>query len=447
MLNMFRRTPPAARSMIPSVPLEKRGSVVGSAHPRDPVIAEWWGGRMNTAAGIHVNPERAMRLTVCYACVGLIANTFASLPAIIYRGTRHGRERERDPNHPLGEVLSRNPNPWQTPIEFHQSLAWDLGLRGNAYAQIVGSPTRAVSRLVPLEVDRTRPFLRADGRIAYEYTVDDGPPVILLDSEVWHLRRAPFSRDRLTGLSPIELHRETIGTHLAQREYQGRFYGNNATPGGILSSDQTIDEESAAELRKRWEKAQHGENRHRVAIMGGGLKWQPAGMTNEDAEFLDSMKFGVTDIARIWGIPPHLIGDLEKSTSWGTGIAEQNVGFRQFIIQPWTTLFDQSADKFLLTERSRRTHFVEYDVDALLRADFKSRIEGRAKMIQSGLSTPNEGRVAEGLAPSDAEFADDLWMQQNMAPVSRWDDVLRNRTARPANQNQPNDDDGGDGNA
>jgi HK97 family phage portal protein len=299
-----------------------------STHPRDPALAEWWWGGSNTATGARITPEIAMECPAVQACVGLLANTIATLPLDLFERVDDAA-RERATDNPLWTLVHDAPNGYQTSAEFRSMMHTDLCQWNNAYARVVmsgGGP----SALEPIRPGAIFPYRYGpNDRIAYRWTPEDGSSPRTLDpSEVLHLKRAPWKANRLEGRSLLDQHRETVATAMATIEYLARFFGNNATPNTILEVPAILSDTSAEALRQSWEKRHRGlVNAHRLAITDGGMKLHSIGMTNEQAEITDLYRACVADIARIYGVPLHLIGETEKATSWGTGIEQMSLGF------------------------------------------------------------------------------------------------------------------------
>jgi len=216
--------------------LSKEERATQSAHPRDSVVAAWWGSGASTAAGVSVTPDKALTSGAVWAAVRLLAETVAMLPLFVYkRLPKDGREADRD--HPLWRVLSDRPNRWQTPFEFREMMMGHVLLRGNAYAEILATGGNPIEEVMPLHPDRVVPFWAPDGRRAYRYQPREGGQRILLQDEVFHIHG--LTSDGLKGLGPIQLHRETVGEDLAAQEYGARFLANDATPRGILRRSPT----------------------------------------------------------------------------------------------------------------------------------------------------------------------------------------------------------------
>lgn len=391
--------------------------------PRDPALADWFGGGGVTATGVNVTPETALRCPAVYASVGLLADTVATIPLDLFRITGPDSS-ERATDHPLHALMHDRPNDWQTSAELRQDLMTHLCTWGNGYGRIFRRGDGTVRAIEPLYPSRVQPFRRPAGGVAYRYLPESGPQQILMPDEVLHLKRRPFNYDSTRGRSPVELHSETIGLAMAASEYLSRFFGNSAVPKGAIEIPVALTDKSAELLRASWERRHQGlENAHRLAILDGGMKFHELGMSNEDGQVLEIYRHLVAEIAaRVYGIPPHLIGETEKSTSWGTGIEQQSIGFVVYFIRPWLVAWEQALNATLLSSESRRTYKFEFNVDGLLRGDFKTRIEGLALMVQWGLATPNEARRLMNLAPLAG--GDSRLQPLNMAPADKVLDIL-----------------------
>ena len=385
----------------------------GTPAPQD----DFWYGPVDggTASGAYVTADSALRETAVYACVGLLAETVASLPLVVYRRGANGT-REVDRAHPLFPVLHGSPNGDHTAFEFWEMLMVHLLLRGNAYAEIIAGRRGAIDRLVPLHPDYVKVERLPNGRRAYEVRDPKGKtaPRRLVQDEVLHVRNR--STDGLVGLSPITLAREQVGLSMVLQRHAAKFFANNAQPRGAIKTPGALDDEAIARMRKSWNDVYGGvENSSKVAILEQGLEYQAISLSNEDSQFLESRKFQVAEIARLFRVPPHMIGDTERSTSWGTGIEQQTIGFINYALRPWLERIEQAVHRDLFIGPWRLTHFAEANLDGLLRGDFPTRMDGFMKMMQSGIGIPNELRAKENLPPYPG--GDRPWRPSNMVAV------------------------------
>jgi len=376
---------------------ERRVSVSDLKNPQYWLLEALSAGT-GTATGKTISVEGSLAFVPVYACVRLLATSIASLPLPVYRRLPGGGK-ERDAGHPLYALLHDQPNPEMTSCEMRQAMVGHLLLWGNAYANIErGADGRPIA-LWPLRPDRMRVERSPrTGQLLYRYSVPGGEERVLLADEVMHWRG--LSSDGQIGYSPISLAREAVGMGLSAEEYAARFFGNDSRPGGILKTPNKLTPESANASKESWQAAHGGlTNAHRVAVLQEGLEWQSIGIPPKDAQFLELRQFQRTEIAMLFGVPPHMIGDTERSTSWGTGIEQQGIGFVTYTLRPWLVAIEQriKADLFLQVERE--TWFAEFLVDGLLRGDAKGRAESLAIQRQNGVINADEWREIENRNP------------------------------------------------
>jgi HK97 family phage portal protein len=366
-------------------------------------------GGVQSQAGITASPDAAIRLGAVYACVRILADMVGSLPLHVYR-RRPDDGKDRATDHPAYPLLRRRPNPYQTAIRWRQLGMRHILLRGNFFNLIVWS-TRRVRELIPLNPDRMVVRLLPSGRRGYLYS---GSPVqyqggyiaepqqVFTQDEIFHVMG--FSLDGVSGCSVIEHARESVGRSLAEELYASRFWSAGGAVKGALSAEGKLSPEQRKANEEAWQQAQGGWwNSHKVALLEGGLKWQQIGVSARDAQYLEGRQFSVLDIARWFGLPPHMIGDIEKSTSWGTGIEQQFLGFLITALSPWLTLWEQEIDRQLLEDDDDL--FAEFLVDAMLRTDLAARATAERQYVDGGILSVNEVRVMENRNPiSGSEF-------------------------------------------
>ena len=398
--------------------LEGRASSLALEHPRDPVLSAMFGAGAATAAGISITPESAQRISAVYACVRVLAESIAAQPLVVWKRKPGGKE--RDPGHPLWDLLHTRPNRRQTSFEWRETMVGHTALRGDAYSEIVPRNDGTIAELLPLHPDRTRPFLAPDGRVAYAHSPLKGGQRVLLADEV--LRLPSWSDDGVTSKSIVSAHRETFGHAVALQQYGSRLFGNGAAPrGGIVVPGAALDDEAAKALRESWERRHGGvENAHRVAILDGGMEWQNIGLSNEDAEYLGLRKFSVEDIARIFKVPPHKIGHLERSTN--NNIEHQAIEFVVDTLVPWIVRYEQRLNEGLLSEAGRQTHFIGFELKGLMRGDSKTRAAFYKALWQMGALSQNDIRRAEDM--DEIPGGDVFYVPLNMAPTSDATQIL-----------------------
>lgn len=346
-----------------------------------------------TKSGVTVTDMAAMQSAAVWACVRLLAEDVAKLPLILYKRTKNGGK-ERATDHRLYKILHRRPNEWQTSMGFREVMQMNFGLRGNAYAFInrVGGEVR---ELLPIAADRVTVKQNDDYSLRYDVSRREGPPQPFDRTQILHIRGP--SLDGITGLNPIALHRETIGTTLAAEGHAARLFANGAQMAGILELPGKLDAEAAKRFKDSWQVATTGENAFKIALLEGGAKWIPTGINNKDAQFLEARQFGWTQIASLYRVPPHKIQDLSRSTN--NNIEQQALEYVIDCLMPHLTRWEQQISEDLLSEEERDVYFAEFLVDALLRGDMASRYTSYNVAIMSGFMSRNEVRTRENLNP------------------------------------------------
>ena len=345
---------------------------------------------------MRVSPDSALRLAAVYACVRILAETIASLPLVVYQRRPDGGK-DRVTDHWLYRLMAKRPNRFQNPFEWREMLQGHLALRGNAYNQIITNPRGEIIELMPIHPDRVKIELLPSGEYRYRISDRSGTEVILPRGEVWHLRG--LSSDGLMGMSPIELARENLGTALAAQGYGARFFANDAKPtGGWIEFPGSFkDSEATKVFRESYQQAQSGSNRGKVLVLENGMKFHEVGVTNKDAQFLELRKFQITDVARLFRVPPHMIADLDRATF--SNIEQQSLEFVMHTMTPWAERWEASIQSELLLESDDIE--IEFDFANLMRGDASSRSSYYQSGIQNGWLTRNEARIAENLNPID----------------------------------------------
>lgn len=349
-----------------------------------------------------MNERTAMQTTAVYACVRILAETIASLPLHTYRYTEGGKQKARE--HPLYNLLSNAPNPEMTSFVFRETLMGHLLLWGNSYSQIIRDGRGKVIALYPLLPDKMTVNRSEKGEIYYLYN-KEGKEYILTKDEVLHIPGLGF--DGLIGYSPIAMAKNAIGMAIACEEYGASFFANGANPGGVLEHPGVLKD--PAKVRESWNAVYQGSaNAHRIAVLEEGMKFQPIGIPPEQAQFLETRKFQINEIARIFRVPPHMVGDLEKSSF--SNIEQQSLEFVKYTLDPWVVRWEQALQKALLLPSEKRAYFVKFNVDGLLRGDYASRMNGYAVARQNGWMSANDIRELEDMNRIPAELGGDLYL-------------------------------------
>ena len=370
----------------------------------------------SSAAGKPVNPRTAVQMTAVYACVRVIAETVASLPLHVFQYTEKGSEKALD--HPLYRILHDEPNHEMTSFILRETMLSHLLLWGNAFCQIIRNGRGQILGLYPLLPDKMLVDRNKYGVLTYEYTTRDGGIARLRPEDVLHIPGLGF--DGIMGYSPIALQKNAIGLGIAAEEYGSRFFSNGATPSGVLTHPNTVKNPSA--LRESWHAAYGGSaNSGKVAILEEGLKFERISMPNNEAQFLESRKFQVAEICRIYRVPPHLVGDLEHATF--SNIENQSISFAMHTIRPWLVRIEQAMNKALFLEKEKGSYYVRFNIDGLMRGSYKERMDGYAIGRQNGWLSANDIRELENMNPlSDEDGGNEYMVNGNMIPIKRRDD-------------------------
>lgn len=365
-----------------------------------------------TTSGKPVNERTAMQMTAVYSCVRILSEAVAGLPVHVYRYTEGG-SKEKALEHPLYRLLHDEPNPEMTSFNFRETLMGHLLLYGNAYAQIIRNGKGEVLGLYPLMPNKMTVDRDSAGRLYYLYSrgSDDSPvskengQVYLPPEQVLHIPGLGY--DGIVGYSPLAMAKNAVGLAIATEEYGAKFFANGAAPGGVLEHPGTIKDPQ--KVKDSWNAAYQGSgNSHRIAVLEEGMKYQPIGISPEQAQFLETRKFQIDEIARIYRVPPHMVGDLEKSSF--SNIEQQSLEFVKYTLDPWICRWEQSLARRLFTEEEKREYFIKFNVDGLLRGDYESRMNGYAVARQNGWMSANDIRELENLDRIPAGEGGDLYL-------------------------------------
>ncbi|WP_044294501.1 phage portal protein [Robinsoniella peoriensis] len=364
-----------------------------------------------TTSGKPVNERTAMQTTAVYSCVRILAEAVASLPLHIYRYTVAGKERVVD--HPLYKILNDEPNPDMTSFVFRETMMSHLLIWGNAYSQIIRDGAGRVIGLYPLLPDKMEVDRLENGELVYYYSrySEENPNfremgrIVLRQQDVLHIPGLGF--DGLVGYSPIAMAKNAVGMTLACEEYGASFFANGANPGGVLEHPGVLKD--PGKVRESWNSVYRGSNNaHKIAVLEEGMKYQQIGIPPEEAQFLETRKFQINEIARLYRIPPHMVGDLEKSSF--SNIEQQSLEFVKYTLDPWVILWEQSLQKALLLPEEKKEYFIKLNVDGLLRGDYQSRMTGYATARQNGWMSANDIRELEDLNPIPEKDGGDLYL-------------------------------------
>jgi HK97 family phage portal protein len=391
-----------------------------------------------SSSGKNVNERSAMQMTAVYACVRILSEAIAGLPLHLYRYSDEG-SKEKAVDNPLYFLLHDEPNEEMTSFVFRETLMTHLLLWGNAYAQIIRNGKGSVMALYPLMPNKMEVDRDENGQIIYKYnrskdeanTKEEGT-VVLESADVLHIPGLGF--DGLVGYSPIAMAKNAIGMAIACEEFGSKFFANGASPSGVLEHPGILKD--PARVRDSWNAAYGGSaNSHKVAVLEEGMKYTPISISPNEAQFLETRKFQINEIARIFRVPPHMVGDLEKSSF--SNIEQQSLEFVKYTLDPWVIRWEQSLSRALLTQDEKKTYFFKFNIDGLLRGDYQSRMNGYAVGRQNGWMSANDIRELENMDRIPEELGGDLYLVNgNMLPLEKAGATYDRKTNTEENQNE-----------
>jgi HK97 family phage portal protein len=384
----------------------------GLAAPADWLIKAL--GGTSTVSGVSVNDQTAMQLAAVWACVRVLSEGLAALPIIVYK--RDGDSRSRADGHWLYDLLHDQPNPEMTPFSFKQAMMVALCTKGNAYAYIQKNRLGDAVALYPIPQDQysVAPKRRTDQSIYYEVSGAGGTGRQEFNSsEILHIPGLGFNG--LVGLSPIEYHKQAIGLGLAAQQFGASFFGNGANPGGLLKTEKKLNPDSIERLRTQFTEKYSGiGNARRPAILEEGMDWQQMSINPNESQFLETQKYQVTDICRIFRVPPHMVMDLERAT-WNN-IEWQGMAFVRDTLQPWLILWEEAISWKLISPRDRKVFYAEFLTDSLLRGDTLKRYQAYNIGRNGGWLSANNIRQLENM--NSIEGGDEYLVPVNMQPAT-----------------------------
>ena len=371
-----------------------------------------------SSSGKAVTERSAMQMTAVYSCVRILSEAVAGLPLHLYRYNDSG-SKEKAVDHPLYRLLHDEPNPEMSSFVFRETLMTHLLLWGNAYAQIIRNGKGEIIALYPLMPNKMTVDRDENGRLYYSYqrsndeAIGESGRAILKPSDVLHIPGLGF--DGLVGYSPIAMAKNAIGLAIATEEYGAKFFANGAAPSGVLEHPGTLKDPS--KIREAWQSQFGGsQNSGKVAVLEEGMKYTPISISPEQAQFLETRKFQINEIARIFRVPPHMVGDLEKSSF--SNIEQQSLEFVKYTLDPWVVRWEQSIMRSLLSPTEKSEYFVKFNLEGLLRGDYQSRMNGYAIGRQNGWMSANDIRELENLDLIPDEDGGNLYLVNgNMLPL------------------------------
>ena len=350
----------------------------------------WAFGGGASASGIVVNPQTAMQSAAVYSSVKVLAESIGMLPMNLYKKDADG-SRTLMLDHPLHRLCHDQPNEWMTSVEFWEMMVIALNLRGNAYAYVNRNRSGQVVELLPLHPDMVRVVMDNGYQLEYEVTMPDGAFKRFKLGEIFHLRG--LTLNGWLGISPIAYARESIGLSIATEKFGSQLFRNGAKMGGVLEHPGKLSKESYERLKTSFDEAHSGDNAHKTALLEEGMKFSKVSMTANDSQFLDTRKYQRSEIAAIFRVPPHMIGDLEKATF--SNIEQQSLEFVNYSLMPWLNRIEKAIKRDLMNPQEKKQLHMKFDVSGLLRGDASARSALYHNGILDGWMTRNEARAAE----------------------------------------------------
>lgn len=372
-------------------------------------------GGNQSKSGARVNINTALQVMAVYACVRLISETYASLPLSVYEKLDRGRKKAE--NHPLYSVLHDIANPEMTSFEFRQTMMVNKLLTKGGIAEIVRNGAGQIAQLWPIPSNRVsiqRDLVTKE--LLYFINDQRGDRPFLRANQVWHLKG--MSLDGLNSFEPVALAREAFGLAIATEEFGSRFFSQGANAGGIAEYPGKMDDVAFERYKASFNEAYQGlSNSNRVLFLEEGLKFHKIDTPPDASQFIETRKFQVNEVARFFNVPPHMIMDLERATF--SNIEQQSIGFVVYTMRPWFVKTEQAIYKDLLTVAERKKYFAKFNVDGLLRGDFKTRMEGYSFGRQNGWLSANDIRELEDMNPLPADQGGDTYLVNgNMTPAN-----------------------------
>lgn len=389
--------------------LERRATWITGGDPRTP---QYWVKKLFgvpvSDSGIDIDEDKALTYSAVWSAVNIISSAIGFLPFIVYK--RDGDNRERQPQHPVYKLLHDQPNPYMDALVFRETLQGHLLTWGNAYALIQRSNNGTPVYLWPLLPNKTEPEVVDNGnKVRYKVTNNNGGTVYYGASDILHFKGLGF--DGIKGYSVIRYAANSLGGGMAAEKYGAKFFANNAAPSGVLETPETLSDKGYNRLREDWENKHKGlDNAHKIAILEEGLKWHDIGLPPEDAQYLETRKFGVVEVARWFSIPPHMLAELERATF--SNIENQGIGFVTYTLTKWFRRWELESNHKLFFTNEQGKLYTEFLADALLRGNTKERYNAYRVAIMAGWMNRNEARQRENL--NTAEGLDEFLQPLNM---------------------------------
>lgn len=376
-----------------------------------------FGGGYNSRTGIAVTTTTAMRLAACYACVRNIAEDLAKNPIHLYERVPNGKRRAS--THPLYVLLNSSPNSWQTSYEFVEMLTAHALLRGNGFARVSRGMGGKVLELIPLLPSSVTIEQRDDLSIGYTYTNPNGRQITFEQDDILHLRG--LTLDGVVGITPIQYAKETFALASAAEQHGSAMFGGRVTGPGVFETPGKLSDAAYDRLKKSFKEEGGIDNASSPIILEQGLSWKSLGIKLSDLQFIETRKFQVEEIARLYRMPLHKIGHLERATN--NNIEHQSREYVTDTLLPWARRWEQALLRDCLPEKDRETFFPAFNFNNLLRGDTQSRAALYQSLFSTGSMSPNDIRRLEDDEGYDG--GDTYFIQQGFMPVHLAEEIVR----------------------
>lgn len=341
------------------------------------------------------NQDQALTISAYWASIRLLSEVVASMPIRCYNIDIKKHTKTVNTENHLWNIINYRPNRYQTRTEFIESLVFSLSSWGNAYFRIQRNGAKKIISLMPLAASQVKVQLLRDGEVTYHYTDASNNTIVYAAESIWHIK---LFGNGIVGLSPLQYAARALGIAYEMDKRMGTLAANGGKTNGILTVDQALKPEQRESIRQAYKGLENGDS-DELFILEAGFDYKQTSLSPSDMQLIENRRFQIEDIARFMGVPSVLINDTSATTTWGSGIEQITQGFYKLNLRPYLERIESSIQRWLMPEVEGKTTIIEFDFDALLRADKITRMDASNKAINSGVLTPNEARADEGLKP------------------------------------------------
>ena len=367
---------------------------------------------VNRSGSTTVTFDSAMTTSAFWASVRLLSETVAAMPLKCYEVNQETGIKQPKKGYDLYKLLNYSPNRYQTRTEFFESLMLNLVTNGNSYCLVTRAVTGRIVSLSPLVSSQMLPILKDDGSVVYQYSTANNKTVTYTDKQIWQTK---LFGNGIVGMSPLSYAAASIKTSEDLENRSATLAGNGGKTTGILTVDQKLNPDQRAKVKSLYSGIETGSKENGLFVLESGMIYQQTALSPADVQLLESRHFSVEDVARFMGVPSVLINDTSGTTAWGSGIEQINMGFYKLNLRPYLERIESSLKRWLMDSSDWESVDIEFDFDALLRADKATRLDAAGKAINSGQLTPNEARANEGLGPLAG--GDEIYLNGSLVPA------------------------------